>query len=101
MNPALADILQRLNLGPGTYRCELPEHEIVIEVRPREPGATQSSTEQVESKEDDSLALDESGLMLDPWVELPGLKPVGTVIAKFAPPPSPDIPYIPAEDEEP
>jgi hypothetical protein len=40
-------------------------------------------------------------VMLDPWVELPTPKPIGTVISQLAPPPSPDIPEIPDVPEAP
>jgi len=42
---------------------------------------------------------DEADVMLEPWVELPTPKPIGTVMAYPAPPPPPDVPEILAEDQ--
>jgi hypothetical protein len=102
MNTLLFDALQQLNLEPGTYRCELPEHEIVVQVRPRKASdVTPSSEEQSKSKIAEAETIDDSCIMLDPWIELPGPKLIGTVIARFALPSPPDIPEIPTEDEVP
>ena len=102
MNDALAEVFQQLHLEPGTYRCELPEQEIVVQVRPRKAGDTVRSSEgQSELKVAEPVGMDESNIMLDPWVELPRPKPIGRVVGRLAPPPPPDIPEIPAEDEMP
>jgi hypothetical protein len=102
MNHALADALQQLNLEPGTYHCELPEQEIVVQVRPRKAAdATRGSEGRPELKTTEPVTIDESCIMLEPWVELPTPKPIGRVVARLAPPPPPDIPEIPAEDEMP
>ncbi|HWG44163.1 MAG TPA: hypothetical protein VN688_15400 [Gemmataceae bacterium] len=101
MNLSLADALQQLNLEPGTYRCELPKHEIVVQVRARKaPDATRSSEERSELTSADPVILDESCIMLDPWVELPRPKPIGRAVGRLAPPPPPDIPEIPIEVDE-
>jgi hypothetical protein len=102
MNTSLFDALQQLNLEPGTYRCELSEHEIVVQVRPRKASdVTPSSEEQSKSKIAEAETIDESCIMLDPWIELPSPKPIGRVVGRLAPPPPPDIPEIPNEDEMP
>lgn len=102
MNQTLADVLKQLHLEPGTYHCELPEQEIVVQVKPRKAGdgAPRSETRS-ESKTGEPVVLDESCIMLDPWVELPRPKPIGRVVGRLAPLPAPDIPEIPAEDEVP
>lgn len=100
MTDALANMFQQLHLEPGTYRCELPEQEIVVQVLPRKaPNATQNSDAGSQSKLADPVTIDESCIMLDPWVELPTPKPIGRVVGRRAPMPPPDIPEIPAEDE--
>src|SRR5262245_15196503 len=102
MNQALAEVFQQLHLEPGTYRCELPEQEIVVEVRPRKaPDADQSLGGQSKLTTEEPATIDESCIMLDPWVELPTPKPIGRVVGRSAPMPLPDIPEIPAEDELP
>jgi hypothetical protein len=102
MNHSLADALQQLHLEPGTYRCELPEHEVVVQVWPRKtPDAARSTEERSELQSAEPVTIDESCIMLDPWVELPTPKPIGRVVGRLAPPPPPDIPEIPAEDEMP
>ena len=102
MNTSLLDTLQQLNLEPGTYRYELPEREIVVQVRSRSaPDTVRSLEGQSELKSAKSEILDESCIMLDPWVELPTPKPIGRVVGRLAPPPPPDIPEIPTEDEMP
>jgi hypothetical protein len=96
MNHALVDALQQLNLEPGTYRCELPEHEIVVQVRPRN---TRESSRIPTGQSDEGIAdpvmIDESCIMLNPWVELPG--PSGGIIleARLGKPELPDVPEIP------
>jgi hypothetical protein len=100
MNLSLLDALQQLNLQPGTYRCNLPEHEVVVQVRPRKV-CEDSPIRENQSKQDsaESSMIDESCLMLDPWVELPGLSG-GTVLeSRLGKPELPDVPEIPPYDE--
>lgn len=102
MSISLADALQQLNLEPGTYRCELPEHEIVVQVRARKaPDGSRTAEGQSRPWIADPVTIDESCIMLDPWIELPTPKPIGRVVGRLAPPPPPDIPQIPDENETP
>jgi hypothetical protein len=102
MIDALANMFQQLRLEPGTYRYELPEQEIVVEVRPRKAlNANQILGGQLEQKVEEAMTIDESCIMLDPWVELPTPKPIGRVVGRLAPMPPPDIPEFPPEDEIP
>lgn len=100
MNHSLADALQQLNLEPGTYRCELPEHEIVVQVRSRKAAnVSQTSAGQSELRIVDPVTINESCIMLDPWVEFP--IPTGgiNVEAPWGQPDPPDIPEIPPYEE--
>lgn len=90
MSISLADALQQVNLEPGTYHFRLEGHDVEVRVVKR------SASEVVTAAK-----YDEADVMLDPWVELPTPKPVGTVLAHPAPPPPPDIPEIPSEDDLP
>ena len=100
MNPALADALQQLHLEPGTYRCELAEQEIVVQVRPRKaPDAAGSLAGRSELKTAETEINGESCLMLDPWVELPGLSGGIILEARLGQPDLPDVPEIPPYDE--
>lgn len=100
MLDTLANMFQQLHLEPGTYRCELPEHEIVVQVLPRKAPQLKPRAEgQSASKPAEVVTIDESSIMLDPWVELPTPKPIGRVVGRRAPMPTPDIPEIPSEDE--
>lgn len=101
MNHALAEMLQQLHLAPGIYRYELPEHEVVVQILPRKAHADSPSSEKQSEQNTAESAIDESCIMLDPWVELPRPKPIGRVVGRPAPLPPPDIPEIPSEDEMP
>jgi hypothetical protein len=100
MIDALANMFQQLRLEPGTYRCELPEQEIVVEVRPRKvPEANQSLGRQSEVKTTEPATIDESCIMLDPWVELPALSGGVILESRLGKPDLPDVPDIPPYDE--
>lgn len=100
MNTSLIDALQQLNLEPGIYHCELPEHEVVVQVLPRKTREEiPNSARQPKQEVAEALMIDQSCIMLDPWIELPKPKPIGRVVGRLVPPPPPDIPEIPAEDE--
>jgi hypothetical protein len=102
MDVALIEALRQANLDPGTYRCRINGHEVVVQVKPSRPLEAQRVSEEQSSLQlAEPVTIDESCIMLDPWVELPGPEPIGKVIARLAPPPPPDIPEIPAEDETP
>lgn len=90
MNPALADMFQRLNLEPGTYHVQVNGYDVEIRVSKRK-----------DNEPVVAARFDEADVMLEPWVALPTPKPLGTVMAYPAPPPPPDIPEIPSEDELP
>lgn len=88
MNPSLAEVFQKLNLEPGTYPVDVNGMDVEIRVVKRKAGEPVAAAK-----------YDEADVMLEPWVVLPTPKPIGTVIARLAPPPPPDIPEIPHEEE--
>ncbi len=90
MSISLAEALGQANLETGTYHFRFQEHEVEVRVMKRKT-----------SEPITAAKYDETDVMLEPWVELPGLEPVGTVLAHPAPPPPPDIPEIPGEDDLP
>lgn len=87
MNSSLADVFQKLHLEPGTYHVHVNGYDVEIRVVMRKAGEPVVAAR-----------YDEADVMLEPWVELPSPKPIGTVVARLAPPPPPDIPEIPSED---
>lgn len=100
MSISLIDALRQVELEPGTYRCELPEHEIVVQVRPRKArDISPRSGGQSEPKSVDPAPINESGDMLDPWVEFPQPEGGTCVRAKPGKVPLPDIPDIPPYGE--
>ncbi|HZV05690.1 MAG TPA: hypothetical protein VE999_11460 [Gemmataceae bacterium] len=90
MNHVLTDVFQKLNLEPGTYHVHVNGYDVEIQVVKRKTGEPIVTAK-----------YDEADVMLEPWVELPRPKPIGTVLAYPAPPRPPDIPEIPSEDELP
>lgn len=88
MSISLAEALGQVNLEPGTYHFRFQGHEVAVHVVQRKA-----------SEPVPAAKYDEADVMLDPWVELPSPKPLGTVMAHPAPPPPPDIPEIPGEDD--
>jgi hypothetical protein len=88
MSIPLVEALEQVDLEVGrTYRYHVKGR--VVELRVLEAGSPAMAPARI----------DESDIMLEPWVELPTPRPVGTVQARLAPPPPPDIPDIPVEDE--
>jgi hypothetical protein len=100
MEQTLADVFQQLHLEPGTYRCELPEQEIVVEVKSRKaPSENQSLEGKLEQETEEPVTIDESHLMLDPWVELPALSGGIILESRLGKPDLPDVPEIPPYEE--
>ena len=100
MDVALIEALRQAKLEPGTYRCRVNGHEVVIEVQPSRPAEAQPTAEELPPLPlADPVTIDESGIMMDPWVELPG--PSGGIILEshLGEPELPDVPEIPPYDE--
>ncbi len=88
MSLSIAEALEQVELEPGhVYSCQVKGHW--VELRVLEQG-----------RDPRSLLIDESDIMLDPWVELPRPKPSLTVVGKFAPLPLPHIPEMPRDEDE-
>jgi hypothetical protein len=87
MSLSIAEALEQVELEPGrVYSCQVRGHW--VELRVLKPG------------EDPKSLIDESDIMLDPWVELPPPKPTFCVVGKFRPLPPPDIPEMPTDGDE-
>jgi len=87
MSLSIAEALEQVELEPGrVYSCQVRGHW--VELRVLKPG------------EDPKSLIDESDIMLDPWVELPPPKPTFCVVGQFGPLPPPDIPEMPTDGEE-
>ena len=83
MSVSLTEALGQVDLEPGqVYRCNVNGHQVELRVldEPRERGAS---------------SIDESDIMLDPWVELPRPQGGTRVLSRFGPLPPPDVPEIP------
>jgi hypothetical protein len=90
MNNPLVEALAQMNLEPGrTYRYEVNGRQVMVRVLDQLPAEMLPAP------------LDESDIMLDPWVEFPPPKASFVVQAKPGELPPPDLPEIPAEDELP
>lgn len=59
MSTQLSQALEQVELVPGTYCCQVKGHWVEVRVREEQPSLAKP--------------FDESDVMLDPWVELPGL----------------------------
>lgn len=87
MSLTIAEALEQVELEPGRiYSCQVRGHW--VELRVLAPG------------EDPKSLIDESDIMLDPWVELPPPTPTMRVVGRYGPLPPPDIPEIPTDEEE-
>jgi hypothetical protein len=88
MSLSIAEALEQVELEPGRiYSCQVKGHW--VELRVMEPGRLPMST-----------LIDESDIMLDPWVELPRPKPTFCVTGSYGPPPPPHIPEIPSDEDD-
>jgi hypothetical protein len=88
MSLSIAEALEQVELEPGhVYSCQVKGHWVELRVLP--PGVDPRS-----------FRIDESDIMLDPWVELPPPTPTMCVVGKYGPPPAPDIPPMPTDGEE-
>jgi hypothetical protein len=88
MSLSIAEALEQVELEPGqVYSCQVKGHWVVLRVWP--PGFDPKS-----------CRIDESDIMLDPWVQLPPPTPTMRVIGRYGPLPPPDIPPMPPDEEE-
>jgi hypothetical protein len=86
MSLSIAEALEQVELEPGrVYSCQVKGHWIELRVLP--PGVDPKST------------VDESDIMLDPWVELPRPRSGIYVRAKRGTLPLPDVPEIPPDED--
>lgn len=83
MNDMLSQAVAQLNLQPGqSQRFQVNGHEFELRC--------------VDDEEDSRF---EDMVMLEPWVEFPRPKSIGTLIARPGTLPLPDPPIIPPDDE--
>jgi len=88
MSLSLVEALTQVELEAGrVYFCEVKGHKVELRVLKQAESETLS-------------ALDESDVMLDPWVELPQPTAKFSVVGEFGPLPLPDPPVIPDDGEE-
>jgi hypothetical protein len=88
MSLSIAEALEQVDLEPGqVYSCQVKGHWVELGVLPsgERPKPTQ---------------IDESDIMLDPWVRLPQPAPTFEVLGEYGPPPRPYIPEIPSDEDE-
>ena len=86
MSLSIAEALEQVELEPGrVYSCQVREHWVELKVLA--PG------------EEPKSLIDESDIMLDPWVELP--RPTSGVYVRAKPGtlPLPDVPEIPPDSD--
>jgi hypothetical protein len=88
MSLSLKEALEQVDLEPGqVYYCEVKGLKVQLRI--------------LSSAEFETLsALDESEVMLDPWVEFPQPTPRFTVVAKLGTIRLPDPPEIPDDEEK-
>jgi hypothetical protein len=87
MSLSLAEALGQVDLEEGQrYRCQVNGHWVELRVL----GPVENSR---------SAAIDESDVMLDPWIELPMPRPIACVRGTYGPLPLPDPPEIPADED--
>jgi hypothetical protein len=88
MSLTLVEALGQVDLEEGqVYHCQVNGHW--VELRVLAPGEAPQST-----------GIDESDVMLDPWVELPSPPPIAYFKATLGPLPLPDAPEIPQDEDE-
>ncbi len=89
MSLTLVEALGQVDLEAGqVYRCQVNGQWVELRVfGPVEPEAT--------------AGYDESDVMLDPWVELPRPKSAIRLRARRGSLPLPDVPEIPADEDQP
>lgn len=89
MGVSLVEALAQVDLKPGrVYSCHVNGHWIKVHVLDSAGGPA-------------PCQYDESDVMLDPWVEFP--LPMSTIRVRAKPGamPLPDVPTIPADEDEP
>lgn len=90
MSNPLVDALAQMNLESGrTYRYQAKGLQVEVRVLDELP------------TEAPPAPVDESDIMLDPWVELPPPEPSFLAQATPGELPPPDLPEIPVEEESP
>jgi len=89
MSLTLVEALGQVDLEEGqVYRCQVKGHW--VELRVLGPAEVQPSA-----------GYNESDVMLDPWVELPRPKSATRLRARRGSLPLPDVPEIPADEDQP
>jgi hypothetical protein len=88
MSFTLAEALGQVDLEAGSvYRCRVKGQW--VELRVLGPAVEPPPT-----------AVDESDVMLDPWIEFPPPAAVKSVAGRFAAPLLPDVPEIPSDEAD-
>jgi hypothetical protein len=88
MSLSIAEPLEQVDLEPGqVYSCQVKGYWVELRVLP--PGEDPKSS-----------LIEESEIMLDPWVQLPRPAPTFRVLGRYGPPPRPHIPEIPSDEAE-
>jgi hypothetical protein len=86
MSLSIAEALAQVELEPGrVYSCQVKGHWVELRV--------------LELGKDPKSLIDESDIMLDPWVELPRPTPTMRVVGRYGPLPPPHIPEIPRDED--
>jgi hypothetical protein len=88
MSLSIAEALEQVDLEPGqVYSCQVKGHWVELRVLPS-------------GERPKPAQIDESDIMLDPWVRLPRPAPTFEVLGEYGPPPRPYIPEIPSDEDE-
>ncbi len=88
MSLSIAEALEQVNLEPGhVYSCQVKGHWVELRVLPS-------------GERPKPALIDESDVMLDPWVQLPRPAPAFRVLGQYGPPLQPYIPEIPSDEDE-
>ena len=96
MSISLADALEEVDLEAGkTYCCEVAGRYVELRVFAESPKA--ASPTPIVSRP--SATITEDDIRLDPWCELPGPTPIGTLQSVLVEKMPIDIPDIPASEE--
>ena len=86
MSMSLEEALKQVSLEPGrSYRLQIEGKWVEVKV---------------DSSRNDAPAIPETDIMLEPWVELPGLQGGVCTISRVGKLPPPDPPIIPLDHEE-
>jgi hypothetical protein len=88
MSLSIAEALEQVDLEPGqVYSCQVKGNWIELRVLPA-------------GEQPKPVDVDDSEIMLVPWVRLPRPAPAFQVLGEYAPPRQPYIPEIPRDEDE-